>query len=235
MMPRRCAKSTALPLQTNPMSHEDRQRWNDRYRAGEYGGRTHPCALLENWVMRWGPPAAESRALDLACGAGRNAVFLASKGYRVDAIDISAEALSKGAARARETGVQVNWLERDLDELFEPPRDQSSVEQRYGLIIVVRYADLELVKRLPAWLLPGGRLLVEAHLGGPLFTEAVDDGDQGTVGGPRSDRFRLSPGALSAACEELEPLYQREALITDPDGRLMALSQYVGQATQSSG
>ena len=199
------------------MSQQDRERWNQRYAAGEYGARSHPCALLESCVTQW-QPAAGARALDLACGAGRNAVFLASKGYRVDAIDISAEALARGAQRATDLGVEVNWREQDLDHF--------SAEPGYALIIVVRYADLELLSRLPALLQPGGRLLVEAHLGGPLFSDAV--------GGPGSERFRLAPGALAAACEGLEQIFQREAQVRDPDGRLMALSQYVGQASEET-
>ncbi len=205
------------------MSNEDRRRWNDRYAAGAYGERTHPCALLESMLPQWGPVVAGARALDLACGAGRNAIFLARRGFSVDAVDISSEALARGARHARDAGVQVNWREQDLDEPLEGGG--------YALIILVRYADLELVKRLPALLVPGGRLLVEAHLGGPLFTDAVDANGERLVGGPASERFRLPPGSLALACSALETEFAREACIADPDGRLMALAQHVGKAS----
>ena len=114
------------------MSDEDRTRWNERYAAGAYGARMNPCALLETMLAGWAPDQSQAlpqtstpggtevpglrRALDLACGAGRNAVYLASKGFAVDALDISAQALARGARRAEEARVHVNWEEQDLDE-----------------------------------------------------------------------------------------------------------------------
>jgi len=203
------------------MSDEDRTRWESRYKARDYGDRTHPSALLEQMKPLWAPPPVNARALDLACGAGRNAIFLASQGYQVDAIDISAAALALGAERAAQAGVEVNWQEQDLDD--------PKLDSGYALIIVVRYADLDLVKRLPELLQPGGLLLVEAHLSGLLFNNELDDKGEPLIGGPTGERFRLAPGSLAAACEGLIVLHQSEAQVTDPDGRLMALAQFMGQ------
>ena len=77
------------------MSDADRERWNARYESGEYAARTHPSALLAAWTGR----LPRGRALDVACGRGRNAIHLAANGYAVDAMDISGVALAK----ARET------------------------------------------------------------------------------------------------------------------------------------
>jgi len=203
------------------MSDDDRTRWDARYEAGEYVARTHPCALLEAMLPLWSPPPVNARALDLACGAGRNAVFMASHGYQVDAVDISTNALARGAERAAEASVAVNWQQQDLDN--------AQLDSGYALIIVVRYADLKLVQRLPELLQPGGMLLVEAHLSGLLFDNEVDENGKPVIGGPSSERFRLAPGSLAAACSGLIPLHQSESQITDPDGRLMALAQFVGQ------
>ncbi len=203
------------------MSKDDRTRWDARYEAGDYGNRTHPSVLLEQMRPLWAPPAVNARALDLACGTGRNAVFLAGQGYQVDAVDISSKALALGAQRAAEAGVEVNWQEQDLDD--------PKLDSGYALIIVVRYADLELVKRLPELLQPGGLLLVEAHLSGLLFNNELDENGAPLIGGPTGERFRLAPGSLAAACSSLIELHQTEAQIADPDGRLMALAQFVGQ------
>ncbi len=195
------------------MSDRDRQKWNTRYAAGAYGTRVHPTVLLEAFFEEIAPKCA----LDVACGAGRNAIWLANRGVEVDAVDISAVALAAAERRAQVESVQINWLERDLDS---PLVDLG----HYDLILLIRYADLQLTRRLIELLAPGGVLLVEAHLGGPLFSAASVD-----VGGPGSERFRLAPGALASACDALEPIYSREHLLQDPDGALMALTQFVGR------
>ena len=67
------------------MSDEDRQRWNERYREGAYQFREHPSAVL----LDWQDALAGSTALDLACGRGRNTLYLATLGFDVHAIDVS--------------------------------------------------------------------------------------------------------------------------------------------------
>ena len=62
------------------MSHADRDKWDKRYREGSYGTRTYPSELLAEWL----PQLQKGRALDVACGAGRNALYLAAAGYVVD-------------------------------------------------------------------------------------------------------------------------------------------------------
>jgi SAM-dependent methyltransferase len=113
------------------MSDSDREKWERRYAEGSYEARTHPTRLLVEWLPRIGKPEG-ARALDLACGAGRNALYLASEGYRVDAMDISGVALTRGAARATEMGVEVEWIEIDLDHVALTPA-------RYDLVVVARY------------------------------------------------------------------------------------------------
>ena len=92
------------------MSDTDRERWNARYASGEYAARTYPSALLAAWTDRLPP----GRALDVACGLGRNAIHLAAHGYAVDAMDISDIALAGARERADAAGVTVNWIEADL-------------------------------------------------------------------------------------------------------------------------
>ncbi len=189
------------------MSDADRDKWNQRYRDGAYGERTHPSALLEQWVDQ-APPG---RALDIACGAGRNALFLAGRGFEVDAIDVSAEGLARGGDSARERGLDVNWIEHDLDA----PLPQ---ETRYQLIVLVRYVNLPLLRTLSRYLVPGGILLCEEHL--------VSDAE---VIGPGNPAFRVSPGDLAAAACDLDILHLHEGLVQEPDGRMAALAQLVAQ------
>lgn len=104
------------------MSGRDRDNWQRRYRDGAYRGRTHPSELVAEYVpdiVATQRAASDDgtvlEALDLACGAGRNALYLAGLGYRVDAIDIAVEALARGEEAAHAAGLTVSWVEHDLD------------------------------------------------------------------------------------------------------------------------
>jgi SAM-dependent methyltransferase len=185
------------------MSQIDRDKWNRRYSEGAYTGRTHPSVYLAEQVG----DLPVGRALDVACGAGRNALFLAGLGYDVIAVDISREGLQRGRQRARELGVTVNWLEHDLDEPLY-------LEGEFQLILLFRYVDLSLIPALASLLAPGGILLCEEHL------DSSED-----VIGPTNPAFRVRPGELERAAAGLEILHREEAVVTEPDGRLAALSR----------
>ncbi|NCF26538.1 MAG: methyltransferase domain-containing protein [Gammaproteobacteria bacterium] len=187
------------------MSDADRDKWERRYSEPGHAPRTHPTPLLEEWLAR----LPRGRALDLACGAGRNALYLAVNGYRADAMDIAATALDRGAQRAAELGVQVNWINIDLDSVVLTP-------DSYDLVVVVRYINRGLTQALMDSLRDGGYLLYEQHF---LTDQEVD--------GPRSERFRLQPNELLEMFRVLRVLYYRENLMRDPDGRNMALAQLV--------
>ena len=201
------------------MSEADKARWDQRYRDGAYSTRHAPNVLLTQWAQQIDTDSP--RALDVACGAGRNALFLSGMGFEVVAVDVSAVALERGSARALEQGRSVHWYQHDLDSGLPIT---SPFDLGFDLIIVVRYADIALVQRLTERLAPGGMLLVEAHLGGCVLHEATQP-----IGGPSGERFRLAPGALAASCVDLETLFVNEGLVTDPDGTLMALSQIVAR------
>lgn len=187
------------------MSDADRKRWDQRYRDGSYRARPRETVLLEKWQ----PELPPGRALDLACGAGRNSLYLAACGYEVDAVDIAPFALEQARAKARERELEVNWIEADLDT-FVPEKS------RYDLIVVARYVNRRLLPRLAAGLKPGGALVYEHHFRTDL-----------EVDGPKDPEFRLAPGELRQQFAELDIRYYREGLVIDPDGRNMALAQLV--------
>ncbi len=195
------------------MSTEERERWDEKYRSGSYAGRTHPTALLAEHL----PRTAAGRALDVACGAGRNSLFLAARGWRVDGVDISPVGLARARERAAEEGLEVRWIEVDLDDPNSLPPGP------YDLVVMVRYVNQRLLPHLLTRLAPGGILLVEQHL------EAEED-----VIGPRSGRFRLRHNELlrdvMASSDAGRVVYYREGLVTDPDGRLASLAQLVFEA-----
>ena len=189
------------------MSETDREKWDERYASGAYAARTHPTRLLADWLAQ----LPKGRALDVACGAGRNALYLAEHGYEVDAIDISSVALDRARATAADRGLDINWIEMDLES--GTPRGD-----HYDLIVMVRYTHPTLVADLIGLLADGGFLLCEEH----LLTERDD------VAGPRNPAFRARPNELLGLSTGLRVIYYHEGLVEDPDGRTAALAQLIG-------
>ena len=188
------------------MSEIDRQKWDQRYAEDSYR-KGNPVTLVEDWVDR----IPQGRALDVACGAGRNSILLAQRGFAVDAIDISAEGLKLGRQHAEGHGLEINWIEHDLDEPYAFDND-------YSLILVLWYVDLELIARLTRHLAPGGYLVCEEHL--------QTDAD---VVGPGNPDFRVPAGALHDAANGLEILLYEEKLGRNDDGEQLASARLVAK------
>ena len=191
------------------MSEADRLKWDARFQAGSYESRTYPSPFLEEWLGQVPAASEDRRALDVGCGAGRNALRLAAAGYRVDAMDISRHALARGADSAAERSLSVNWIEADMDETVPEAG-------AYGFISVVRFMNRAMPGRLIAALAPGGWLLFEHHL---MTSRSVD--------GPRGDGFRLAPQELLRTFAALRVIHYSEVIAEDPDGRSMALARLV--------
>jgi SAM-dependent methyltransferase len=138
------------------VADERRLAWNERHKAGDFEGDGPNQTLVEG-----ASELAPGRALELACGSGTNAVWLAAQGWRTTAVDWSFIGLANGKAKADEAGVSVEWLERDLFA-WEPPR------RSFDLIAIV-YLHLPREERVPVYdraaaaVAPGGRLLVVGH------------------------------------------------------------------------
>lgn len=200
------------------MSESDRQKWNDRYREGAYAGRTRPSTLVTEYVPdiyavhRSVTGDERPRALDLACGAGRNALYLADLGYQVDALDISSEALARGAGESQARRLPISWVEHDLD--LGLPRGLRD----YHLAVLMRYLDLSLVTAVAERLCPGGYLVCESHLA-----------TSQPVIGPRDPNFRAAPGELLGAVAGLDVAEYWEGYTQDPDGRQVALARLVAR------
>jgi len=171
------------------MSKQDREKWNQRYAEDSYH-KNNPVVLLEDWL----PKMPVGKALDVACGAGRNAISLAQAGFRVDAIDISSAGLRKARQQAESRGLGINWIEHDLDRVFR-------FETDYDLIVVMWYVNLALITRLCGCLADGGYLLCEEHL--------ITDQD---VIGPTSSNYRVAPGALREAVSGVDVLLYEEVI-----------------------
>jgi SAM-dependent methyltransferase len=144
-------------------------------------------------------------ALDVPCGRGRHALWLAAQGFAVRAVDRDAEAIHSLQAAARELGLQVAADVLDLEH-----GDPGLGVDRYDLVVVISYLYRPLFPALLAALRPGGVLVYET------FTR-----DQALVGKPTSPAFLLEPGELARLMAPLEVVAQREGRY---DGRFVASS-----------
>jgi SAM-dependent methyltransferase len=172
------------------VSEYERTEWDRRYSEGEYRERANPSPFLDEWL----PRLPTGRALDVACGAGRNALRLAEAGYVVEAVDISQVAIDIASTEATGRGLDIAWRLADLDAL-------ELDSGRYDLITVFRYINRPLWPSLIRALAPDGFILVEHHLDSPLEVE-----------GPRQPEFRLRPQELLRAFLDLRVVHYSETV-----------------------
>jgi SAM-dependent methyltransferase len=142
--------------------------WEDRYTEHEqiWSGEPNPVLVDVSDGLQPG------RALDLGCGEGGDAVWLAENGWEVTGVDISSTALAHAAALADERGVgsRVTWVAENLEE-FEPAGDYDLVFSFY-LHTPVDFPRAEVLRRAAATLTEGAHLLVVGHEGLPPWAEA---------------------------------------------------------------
>jgi SAM-dependent methyltransferase len=139
------------------MSDGDRERWEARYgREGlVMGERVKPLVReLEPVLPR------EGRALDIACGEGQLAVWLAQRGLEVTAVDISPSGLGKLRAQAEAAGVgaRVRGIEADLDQGLP------ALEPGFDLVTCIDFYSPAVMAEARELLAPGGMLLVQVVL-----------------------------------------------------------------------
>ena len=145
-----------------------------------------PTPVLVETASRLPP----GRALDLACGAGRNALWLAQCGWSVTAVDNSPEAIDTLRQRALQLGVTVETRIADLEDA------QYTIEpQHWDLIAVCYYLQRDLFEPCKRGLIPGGVIITVALLVEP---------------GKENSPFRLQPGELRRYFEGWEILHHRE-------------------------
>jgi SAM-dependent methyltransferase len=133
------------------------EMWDERHAARDPIESSEPDPTL---VAEIGP-LAPGRALDLGTGDGRNAVWLATRGWDVTAVDFSRVALDRGRALAERTGVGVDWVQADLLAWTPPPLGFDLV-----CLFFIHLPPAErrvAYQRAAAAVAPGGSILVVGH------------------------------------------------------------------------
>ena len=137
----------------------DRIKWDARYGGANYLFSFTPSRFLARSLQQICALTPGRRALDIACGEGRNGIFLAQNGFEVTAVDISGLGLAKGISRAAELGVRVNFLQADLETY--------QLQESYDLIINFNFLLRPLIPQLVDALTPGGVILMETIIDAP--------------------------------------------------------------------
>jgi SAM-dependent methyltransferase len=175
-------------------------KWNERYRSGE-GSETTPDDLVIRSAAEFPVPG---RALDIACGTGRNAIYLARSGWSVLGVDYSQVAVEMLQQRAQNAGVVVETSIIDLEA------DGLQIEpQSYDLICMCRYLQRSLFRQIRQGLKIGGIAVA-------IIALVDEDPDVK----PMNPVYVLRPGELVAAFDGCEILNYSENKV--PRKRRMA-------------
>ena len=201
------------------MAEDSERFWDERYRTEEAVPERGPAQfLVEHRDLL--PRRRRGRALDVAMGTGRNALYLASLGYEVTGIDVSGVAVERCRSEAAHRGLRVDAVQADLEAYELPPA-------AYDIVIDFYYLQRELTPALAAALRPGGVLVFES------FTT-----EQRRFGwGPQQDEFLLRPGELRSLFPALEVLAYREGVVESDRGKkavagLVARKPKAGEAAR---
>jgi SAM-dependent methyltransferase len=173
-----------------------REDWNRRWRTRDLHCLDDPGDEVAGEIDRLEP----GRALDLACGAGRHAIWLAERGWQVTGVDFSEVALDQARELAHERGVQVDWVLADLLD-YEPEVGA------FDLVLVLFLhlpADERraVLARSAAALARGGTLLLVGHDRANLGTGAPGPSDPAVLYRPAEVAAEL-PGLEVERAESL--------------------------------
>ncbi|HET6624239.1 MAG TPA: class I SAM-dependent methyltransferase [Gaiellaceae bacterium] len=180
-----------------------REDWNRRYAGVDSLWSAKPNRFLVAEVEALEP----GRALDLACGEGQNAVWLASLGWEVTAVDYADVAVAKGIERAARAGVAVEFQVRDLLDYLP--------EARAFDLVLILYLHMSsdgrriVLERAADSVAPGGTLVLIGH---DLLN--LTEG----VGGPSDQDLLFTPDDVVAELPGLE-VERAERLLRDVDGQ----------------
>lgn len=144
--------TNAYQIVTGEDSEDERSHWDAFLNRAQYVYGKEPAPFLKENIHVVRP----GRALDIAMGEGRNAVFLAKRGFQVDGVDISEVAIRKALRLARENHVTITPVHADLNKYQIPP-------DTYDLIVVVNFLSRPVIPILKRGLKRGGYVIYENY------------------------------------------------------------------------
>lgn len=176
-----------------PINNNISKKWDEKYSSNTV--EIKPCSVLVDYGYLL---PTEGLALDLACGLASNAIYLASQGLDVQAIDISSVAVNRVNKKALEDNISIHGIIRDI-EMNGLPLTQ------FNVIVVSCFLNRELVPEIIAHLKEGGLLFYQTWIK-----------DKTAEVGPKNPDFLLNKGELLGFCKDMDILhYHEEGVIGD--------------------
>jgi SAM-dependent methyltransferase len=179
---------------------EDKERWNKRHVEKPMRKSIEP--ILEKYIGE----ATVGEALDIACGVGRNTHFIAEKGFKVDAVDLSDYALSEIKELPN-----INKIEADLDSY-------TLAFNKYDLIVNINYLNRRFFPQIKEALKKGGVIIFDT------FIVAHGDFDQ-----PSNPEYLLRENELLHAFIGLDIIYYEEQDETNLRGEKTRVASLVAR------
>lgn len=180
------------------MSTDDRIRWDQQHLSSP--GAEQPAAFLREVVESDAWRALRGTALDIACGKGRNAIYLAQRGFAVSALDISSVALAEGRQQAQQGDLRIDWQNCDL-------ATAALGHAAFDLIVNFNYLQRSLFGSMRQAVKPGGHVIFETFLI-----------DQAAIGHPKNPEYLLQHNELLDCFRGFRVLFYREGKFVDGDG-----------------
>ena len=186
----------------------DQKRWDQRFKGKKFTFGKRANSFLRRHIAL----LPKGKALDLAAGEGRNAVFLAQHGFKVDAVDISEVGLRKTQEYARKREVKVHTILADLDTY--------PIKSRvYGLITNFYFLNRKIIPKIKRGLRKGGVVIFETYL---LEHRRLH------TGGPKNPKYFLKPNEPLHLFKGFRILSYREGIFQE-GGKRMAIASLIAQ------
>ena len=199
-------------------SMAQKEKWNQRYDHEQYIYGKEPTAFLKQKIDM----LQKGKALVLAMGEGRNAVYLAQRGFDTTGVDISEVAIEKCKQLAMERRVEVNTVVVDL-ATYDMGKNQ------YDLITDFYFYDRSLFPNVIAALKPGGMFILEQF--------SIDHLKYGKFG-PRNPDYLVKPNELLDIFKSTRILYYEDTVVELDEGMhkgTAAIIRLIAQKTENHG
>lgn len=178
--------------------HPDKERWNEKYESkGLEAFGSKPSTWLKDHESLLSELGSK-KALDIACGNGRNSIYLANIGFQVDAVDISDVAINWLNNVIKSRGYRINAIQLDLESEYFP-------DSNYDLIINFNYLERSLFPKIKNGLKSEGL----------LFFETVYIDYKNILKSDMSPKFMLDYNELLHSCSDMRVLKYREEIVLE--------------------